>query len=128
MRFLILASTALLLSACQTTRKEPKVEVPLTLQTIGPAYADYAVEKADTNKDGGITLVEWMSAGGTPRSFAMIDENKDSRVSRSELIRVGSNAQFLVNARKYIDPGADTQLTPRDFRSPAGVRFLRLEF
>jgi hypothetical protein len=49
-------------------------------------------------------------------------------VTRAELIRFGSNARFLGMTRRYVDFNKDNKLTPRDFRSPAGVRVLRFEF
>jgi len=125
----LLPFAALVLSACQTAPKNPADwDVPLTLQTVGPAYADYVVERADTNKDGQVTLVEWTTAGGTERSFLLVDQNKDGTVTRSELIRFGSNKQFLDFTRRYTDFHKDNKLTPRDFRSPAGVRVMRIEF
>lgn len=125
---LALPLLAICLAACQTTPKDANWDVPLTLRTVGPAYADYAIEKADLNKDGRITLVEWTTAGGTPQSFALVDENKDGVVTRTELVRLSSNAVFLDFSRRYVDFNKDQKLTPRDFRSPAGVRVLRLEF
>jgi len=123
-----LIPTLAILGACQTTPPQRNWDVPLTLQTVGPAYADYALEKADTNKDKKITEVEWISAGGTARSFSLIDQNKDGVITRTELIQIGSNARFLDMSRRYVDFNKDNQLTPRDFRSPAGIRVLRLDF
>ena len=126
---LILLPVVAVLAACQTTPKNPKDwDVPLTLRTVGPAYADYAQEKADRNKDGQITMVEWTSIGGDARSFALIDQNKDGVITRSELIRISSNARFLDMSRQYLDFNRDNQLTPREFRSPSGIRVLRLDF
>jgi len=129
MRSLLLISLAVTLSACQTS---PKIhadwDVPLTLRTVGPAYADYVIEKADANKDGKVTLMEWTKAGGTAKCFLLIDQNKDGAVTRTELIRFGSNKKFLDFTRRYTDFHKDNKLTPRDFRSPSGVRLLRIEF
>lgn len=125
---LMLSFAAVWVTGCQTTPEDASWDVPLTLKTIGPAYAAYALETADTNKDGKITLVEWTTAGGTPRSFALVDENKDGVITRTELVRLSSNAVFLDFSRRYVDFNKDKRLTPRDFRSPAGVRLLRLEF
>lgn len=126
--FWLLPAVAIL-AACQTTKKdESKWDVPLTLQTVGPAYADYVIETADANKDFKVTRTEWTTAGGTKESFESIDQNKDGVVTRTELIRVSSNTQFLDFGRRYADFNRDNQLTPRDFRSPAGVRLLRREF
>ena len=125
---IVLVALAVSLAACQTTAKQKDWDVPLTLQTVGPAYAEYALETADRNKDGTITLVEWTSIGGDARSFALIDQNKDGAISRTELIRVGSNARFFDTSRRYLDFNKDNRLTPREFRSPAGIRVLRLDF
>ena len=117
------------LAACQSTPLRQKDwDVPLTLQTVGPAYADYALETADANKDGDITMVEWTNAGGTRQSFLLVDENKDGVVTRGELVRFGSRVQFFDTTRRYLDFNKDNQLTPREFRTPAGVRVLRTEF
>jgi len=116
------------LAACQTTAKQKDWDVPLTLQTVGPAYAEYALETADRNKDGTITMVEWTNAGGDRRSFSLIDQNQDGVITRTELVRVGSNARFLDMSRRYLDFNRDNQLTPREFCSPAGIRVLRLDF
>ncbi|MGA7212655.1 MAG: hypothetical protein WBX20_00435 [Terrimicrobiaceae bacterium] len=122
------AGAALLLAACQTTHKEEDWDVPLTLRTVGPAYADYVLEIADANKDRTVTYVEWINAGGSKRSFELVDQNKDGVVTRTELIRFGSNARVLDMTRRYVDFNKDNKLTPREFRSPAGVRLLRIEF
>ena len=60
---LFLISVACLFAACQTPRyTEKDWDVPLTLRTVGPAYADYVLEVADTNRDRKVTYVEWMNA------------------------------------------------------------------
>jgi hypothetical protein len=129
MRLLFLIPAAAILTACQTTPKnEADWNVPLTVRTVGPAYADYVIERADTNKDGRVTLVEWTNAGGTKKSFLLVDQNKDGVVTRTELIRFSSNAKFLDFTRRYLDHHKDNQMTPRDFRTPSGVRVLRIEF
>lgn len=126
---LLLPATAVLLAACQSpSKKSADWDVPLTLRTVGPAYADYVIERADANKGGSVTEVEWAHAGGTKRSFLLVDQNKDGVVTRAELIRFGSNKQFLDFTRRYTDFYKDNKLTPRDFRSPSGVRLLRVEF
>lgn len=117
-----------MLSACQSTSQSPDLNTPLTAKTIGPAYADYAMEMADKNKDNQITLLEWTSSGGTPRSFELLDENRDGVITRTELIRFGSSARFMDFSRRYADVNRDNQLTPQEFRSAAGVRLLRLDF
>lgn len=127
--FLLLSASALLLAACQSAPKKcADWDVPLTLRTAGPAYADYVIERADTNKDGRVTGVEWIHAGGTKRSFLLVDQNKDGVVTRAELIRFGSRKQFMDFTRRYTDFYKDNKMTPRDFRSPSGVRLLRVEF
>jgi hypothetical protein len=127
-RYLCLLAAASL-TACQTApKKSADWDVPLTLRTVGPAYADYVIERADANKDGQVTLVEWTNAGGTQKSFLLVDQNKDGKVTRTELVRFGSNKQFLDFTRRYTEFYKDNKLTPRDFRSPSGVRLLRIEF
>jgi hypothetical protein len=125
----LLPLAAVLLAACQTSQKKcADWDVPLTLRTVGPAYADYVIERADAKKDGTVTLAEWTNAGGTQKCFLLVDQNKDGVVTRTELIRFGSNKQFLDFTRRYTDFHKDNKLTPRDFRSPSGVRLLRVEF
>ncbi len=128
MRSLLALFPVLLLAACKTPERTPTWDVPLTLQTIGPAYADYAIETVDRNRDERLTMVEWTTAGGTPRSFELVDENRDGVVTRTELIRFGSSTAFFDKVRRYADFNSDSKLTPRDFRSPAGIRLLRHEF
>jgi hypothetical protein len=124
--FLGLLPLALFTAGCQT--KPPAPEAPLTTQTLPSAYADRALEIADTNKDERITLVEWTNAGGDERSFLIADQNKDGAVTRTELVRISSNAKFFDFTRRYADFNKDNQLTPREFRSASGVRVLRFEF
>lgn len=126
---LLLPVTAILMTACQSAPKNAADwDVPLTLRTTGAAYADYVLERADLNKDGRVTVVEWTNAGGTQKSFLLVDQNKDGAVTRTELIRFGSNKKFLDFTRRYTDFYKDNKMTPRDFRSPSGVRLLRIEF
>ena len=124
---LLLFFTALL-AACQTAPKEENWDVPLTLKTFPPTYAAYVLDIADTNKDQTITLVEWTNAGGDKRSFLLADQNRDQVVTRTELVRISSNAKFLDMTRRHADLNKDNQLTPREFRSSAGIRVLRFEF
>lgn len=117
------------MAGCQTKPENPADwEVPYTLRTFPPAYADYVMEITKTKKDGAITLVEWTNAGGDKRSFLLADENKDGVVTRAELIRISSNAKFFDFVRRYADHNKNNQLTPREFRSAGGVRVLRFEF
>ncbi len=127
---LLLPPLALVLAACHTTKPENPADwdVPLTLQTFPAEYANRALEVADRNKDGKITLVEWTNAGGDQRSFLLVDQNKDGAVTRSELVRISSNVQFMDTVRRYADVNKDNRLTPREFRSSSGVRVLRVEF
>lgn len=128
-RLLFLLPLAVILTACQTPPKNAvDWDVPLTLRTVGPAYADYVIERADANKDGTVTVIEWTKAGGSQKCFLLVDQDKDGAVTRTELIRFGSNKQFLDFTRRYADFHKDNKLTPRDFRSPSGVRLLRVEF
>jgi hypothetical protein len=129
MRLLLLVSAAAALGACQSAPKNhADWDVPLTLRTVGPAYSDYVIERADSNKDGKVTVVEWTRAGGSQKTFLLVDQNRDGAVTRSELIRFGSNKQFLDFTRRYADFHKDNKLTPRDFRTPSGVRLMRVEF
>ena len=114
-RRLFLFPVAVFFASCQTTSKEEDWDVPLTLRTIGPAYADYVLEVVDTNRDHKVTYVEWINAGGSKRSFELVDQNRDGMVTRTELIRFGSNARFLDMTRRYVDFNKDNKLTPRDF-------------
>ena len=126
--FLFFMSHAALLIACQTAPKQEDWDVPLTLKTFPPAYADYVLEKADPDKDRTITLAEWTSAGGDKRSFLLADEDKDGVVTRAELVQIGSDGKLFDMTRRYVDFNKDNRLTPREFRSPAGVRVLRFDF
>ena len=127
-RRLFLFPVAVFFTSCQTTSRKEDWDIPLTLKTVGPAYADYVLEVVDTDTDRKVTYVEWINAGGSKRSFELVDQNKDGMVTRTELIRFGSSARFLDTTRRYVDFNKDNKLTPRDFRSPAGVRVLRFEF
>jgi len=126
---LLLLPLGMVLSACQTKREKPADwDVPLTLKTFPATYSGYVLEIADANKDGTVTLVEWVNAGGDQRSFLLADANKDGVVTRTELVRLSSNAKFFDFVRRYGDFNKDKQLTPREFRSAGGVRVLRFEF
>ena len=121
------AFTAALLSSCQTEPKNPADwQVPLTLQTFPPAYADKVLEVADKNHDGEVTMVEWTNAGGDQRTFLLADQNRDGKIERTELIRLGSNVQVFDFVRRYSDANKDAQLTPREFRNSSGVTVLRI--
>lgn len=126
-RLFLLLPVIALMAACHTPYKE-RAEVPLTLKNFPAAYSEYAVELADTNIDGGITMAEWINAGGDRRSFLLTDENKDGIVTRTELVRISDKAQFLDFTRRYADLNRDNQLTRQEFRSASGVQVLRFAF
>ncbi len=127
-RIFLLLSVAVVFAACSTTPKTGDWDVPLTLQTFPPAYSDYVLEIADRDQDGAVALVEWTNAGGDKRSFLLADQNKDGVVTRTELVRNSSSAQFLDFTRRYADFNKDNLLTPREFRSAGGLRAMRFEF
>ncbi len=130
MRPLLVLSAAVLCTSCQTTQSDSATEpeVPLTEKTVGIAYADYVLETADRNRDGTVTIAEWTNAGGTQSTFEKVDANRDGVVTRTELVRISSNTRFLDFTRGYADFNKDQRLTPREFRSAAGVRLLRVDF
>jgi len=127
MRFFAVLFSAALLTSCQTAPKSADWDVPLTLKTFPPAYAEYVLEIADTSKDTQLTIVEWTTAGGNARSFAIADTNQDGVVTRTELIQLGSRTRVFETTRRYRDFNKDNRLTPREFRSPAGVSVLRID-
>jgi len=120
-RPLLLLATLLLVGGCQSNQESPDVAVPLTLESIAPLYADYAMDGADADDNDAITVAEWTRAGGTQRSFARVDQNRNGVIQRSELIRFGSNARFLDFTRRHMDLNRDNRLTRREFLSPFGV-------
>lgn len=123
-----LSAVSLALSACQSPNKITALERPLTAQTVGPAYAEYVFTKVDVNKDSKITRKEWLTAGGTARSFASLNEDKNGSLTKVELIEVTSTDRFLAFAKKHADVNKDDQLTPTEFRSASGVRLLSFEY
>jgi hypothetical protein len=141
-RPLLLLATLLLMGGCQSNQESPDVAVPLTLESVGPLYADYAMDAADTDDNEVITVAEWTRAGGTQRSFARVDQNRNGVIQRSELIRFGSNARFLdftrsqmdlnrdnrLTRREFLSPFGVSRLTRRDYHSPFGIRMLTLDF
>ena len=120
-RPLLLLATLLLVAGCQSNPESPDVAVPLTLESVAPLYADYAMDAADTDDNDAITVAEWTRAGGTQRSFARVDQNRNGVIQRNELIRFGSNARFLDFTRSHMDLNRDNRLTRREFLSPFGV-------
>ena len=141
-RPLLLLATLLLVGGCQSNQESPDVAVPLTLESVGPLYADYAMDAADTDDNEVITVAEWTRAGGTQRSFARVDQNRNGVIQRSELISFGSNARFLdftrsqmdlnrdnrLTRREFLSPFGVSRLTRRDYHSPFGIRMLTLDF
>ncbi len=141
-RPLLLLATLLLVGGCQSNQESTDVAVPLTLESIAPLYADYAMDAADTDDNDAITVAEWTRAGGTQRSFARVDQNRNGVIQRSELIRFGSNARFLdftrrrmdlnrdnrLTRREFLSPFGVSRLTRRDYHSPFGIRLLTLDF
>ena len=139
---LLLLATLLLVGGCQSNQESPDVAVPLTLESVGPLYADYAMYAADTDDNEVITVAECTRAGGTQRSFARVDQNRNGVIQRSELIRFGSNARFLdftrsqmdlnrdnrLTRREFLSPFGVSRLTRRDYHSPFGIRMLTLDF
>ena len=141
-RPLLLLATLLLVGGCQSNQESPDVAVPLTLESVGPLYADYAMDAADTDDNEVITVAEWTRAGGTQRSFARVDQNRNGVIQRRELIRFGSNPRFLdftrsrmdlnrdnrLTRREFLSPFGVSRLTRRDYHSPFGIRLLTLDF
>lgn len=125
-RLLSLAAASCFLVSCQTTA--PKPEIPLTLRTFAPEYADRVLAVTDSNKDGTVTLMEWEVAGGNRRSFEIVDTNRDGRVTRTELLRTANDVRVFDFTRSYADFNKDNKLTPREFRTASGVRVLILDF
>jgi len=140
--FLPLLAVLLLSGGCQSNQESPDVAVPLTLESVGPLYADYAMDAADTDDNDAITVAEWTTAGGNRRSFARVDQNRNGLIHRRELIRFGSNARFLdftrrrmdlnrdnrLTRREFLSPFGVSRLTRRDYHSPFGIRLLTLDF
>ncbi len=126
--FLPLLAVLLLSGGCQSNQESPDVAVPLTLESVGPLYADYAMDAADTDDNDAITVAEWTTAGGNRRSFARVDQNRNGLIHRRELIRFGSNPRFLDFTRRRMDLNRDNRLTRRDYHSPFGIRLLTLDF
>lgn len=103
-------------------------KTPLTAATAGPAFAGYSLEMADSDRNKSITRSEWLSAGGTGQSFNAIDKNRDNVLTYEELSTAGSSERLFSFAKKMIDNEGSTELTPQNFRSPAGARLFSFEF
>ena len=62
--------------------------VPVSAMTQTPPAPDRAqaaFDKADSNRDGSLTLAEWTAAGRRERGFKMIDADGDGKVTPGEL-------------------------------------------
>lgn len=70
----LLASAAAL--ACLAAPFAAQARIP-SPETIVKAW--------DKNHDGGVDLSEWTAAGRKPERFALVDTNKDGKVSADEL-------------------------------------------
>lgn len=126
------AGTLFMFAACTSQPKlstyEPLTSPPVTRENIGPIFADYAVEVADTSHDGVITKSEWLAAGGTVESFTAIDMDNDKVITLSELKTASSTDRFFEFAKQHIDTGGNTSLTPQALRSPAGAKLFSFQF
>jgi Ca2+-binding EF-hand superfamily protein len=58
---------------------------PTAMAQDASAKAREMFIKADTNQDGALSLEEWKAAGRRDRGFAMIDADKDGKVTPDEL-------------------------------------------
>ena len=57
---------------------------PTAMAQDASAKAREMFIKADTNQDGALSLEEWKAAGRRDRGFAMIDADKDGKVTATE--------------------------------------------
>ena len=116
----------IVLAGCASPRTVSRT--PMTASTIGPAFAEYSIETVDRNGDKTITRQEWVAAGGTEKSFRAIDRDGDRVLTVTEISRASSSDRFFAFAKRTIDTGGNTELTPQQFRSPAGARLFSFEF
>ena len=58
---------------------------PTAMAQDASAKAREMFIKADTNQDGALSLEEWKAAGRRDRGFAMIDADKDGKITYAEL-------------------------------------------
>jgi hypothetical protein len=125
-RLLLLSLVPGLFTACSTSELNP--EAPLTPKTFPDAYTERVIEVADANRDGSITVAEWVSAGGNRRSFAIADGNRNGIVTRTEIRRIGSTTRVRDFTRTFADLNRDNRITRRELHSASGIRILRLDF
>ena len=116
----------IVLAGCASPRTVART--PLNVSTVGPAFAQYSVETVDRNGDRTITQQEWVARGGSVKSFRVIDSDHNNVLSVQEISTASSTDRFLAFAKRTIDTGGNTELTPQSFRSPAGARLFAFEF
>jgi len=118
-------------SSCQTQppmQSSLPLNRPVTARTVGTAYADYAFEVADTDRNGFVSRPEWLAAGGAEMTFDAIDENRNASLTRTEFVDAASNEPFLLYAKNVADINRDSNLTPKEMRTYGGVQLLRYGF
>jgi hypothetical protein len=125
MKFLALLAL-IVLTGCASSRTAARA--PLTVSTVGPAFAEYSIETVDRNGDKTITRQEWIAAGGSVKSFQAIDSDRSNTLTVAEISTASSTDRFLAFAKRTVDTGGNTDLTPQNFRSPAGARLFSYEF
>lgn len=125
MKFFVLP-LLVVLAGCASSRTASRA--PLNATTIGPAFAAYTVETVDRNGDQTISREEWVAAGGSEKSFRVIDSDRNNVLTVGELTAASSTERFLAFAKRSVDTGGNTELTPQTFRSPAGARLFSFEF
>lgn len=114
------------LAGCATPKST--AHTPLTPETVGPAFAEYSITTVDKDGDKVITEREWVGAGGTVKSFSSIDTDRDGKVTIEEIQTASSTDKFFTFAKKTMDTGGNTELTPVMFRSPAGAKLFAFDF
>lgn len=119
-------SLLIVLTGCASPRTVSRT--PMTVSTIGPAFAEYSIETVDRNGDKAITRQEWVAAGGSVKSFRVIDSDRNEVLTAGEISQASSTDRFFAFAKRTIDTGGNTEMTPQSFRSPAGARLLSFEF
>jgi outer membrane murein-binding lipoprotein Lpp len=100
----------------------------LNASTVGPAFAAYSVEVADRDGNRTISREEWVAAGGSEKSFRKIDSDRNNMLTIAEITKAASTDRFLDFAKRTVDTGSNSDLTPRDFRSPAGAKLFSYQF